>query len=619
MRTINTANIPDELKQRHSWVLWKYLYRQGKKTKVLYQTTGQEAKTNDPSTWNSFDGVLLQFNRGGWEGVGYVFSPEDPYTGIDLDGCRNPETGVIEQWAKDIVTQLGSYAELSPSMSGVKIWIRAKWGLPSGKNVKLEDMPTVCDKTPGIEVYDWGRFFTVTGAVLQGQRTITDRQAELDAIQERYFKPVVRTATHNEFRNQTSVMERARKYVAKMPPAVSGQNGSAAAFRVACVLVLGFGLSLDEAKEVMLDWNQTCQPPWSEREIDHKLEGADQKTGDRGFLRNVSPENWHRVDVPDYAQTEPKAKLNQPKPIDELHEVRETTMRDASKRYLQAVTSNKINLLELGLPDLDAALGGGVEAGEMIIFAARPSHGKSMAAQQVAHNFTKRGVPVLFVSEEMSALALGKRVIQFVSDVPNEHWRDRSQQVEQHIDTHFDKRAECYIVEGCRSALRVAAEIKRYAETKSIGLAIVDYAQLLKGVGKTRYEEVTSVSIALKQVAAECHIPLILLCQMSRVIEGRKPFVPVMSDLKESGQFEQDADVIIFQVWPHRLDSNEPYDKYQLFVAKNRNRPINTGVITCKFNPSRQMLTDDRGTNTIDELGGFSDDVMNVFDDRRGF
>lgn len=607
MQQINADKIPDELKQRKCWVVWKYLIRHGKKTKIPFQMSGAEAKTNDPSTWDTFDTALRRFAAGAWEGIGFVFSPDDPYTGIDLDGCRNPDTKVIEPWAKEIICSLGGYAELSPSLSGVKIWVKASWPQDAGHKVPVPDAAKVCDKEPGIEIYDWGRFFTVTGRVLAGQTTIGDGQDAVDRVRTQFFKTAKAPVAPQNFRSEANIIDRARKYIAKLEPAIDGQNGSGRTFHAACVLVKGFGLSEDDALGLMKEWNVThCQPEWSERELIHKVSDAAKATGESGYLRNVSPENYDHVPIPNHQPNYiGQIQTQHPNPVEVTPKpgVTVTTMEQASFDYLTAVSQNNERLVDLGLPDLDCALGGGVEPGEMIIFAARPSHGKSMAAAQVAHNFCERGTPVVFFSEEMSALALGKRVIQFVSEVPNEHWKTRETAVRSQLTSHFSKRAPCYIVEGCRTAERVAEELQRFVEEKQVGLAVVDYAQLLSSTGKNRYETVTNVSMALKGAANKCQIPVIVLCQMSRAIEGREHFVPRLSDLKESGQFEQDADVIVFQVWPHKLNPNAQPNEYQLFVAKNRNRPINTQVIDCKFEPSRQRLVDDKPVPRVKDYG----------------
>jgi primase-polymerase (primpol)-like protein len=87
--------------------------------------------------------------------VGYVFSADDPFTGIDLDGCLNPQTGELASWAQDIVQRMATYAEVSPSGTGVKLWVRARM---SGSRHKKR-----LSEAAALEVYDQGRFFTVTG------------------------------------------------------------------------------------------------------------------------------------------------------------------------------------------------------------------------------------------------------------------------------------------------------------------------------------------------------------------------------------------------------------------------------------------------------------------------
>src|SRR5262249_3013388 len=129
-------------------------------------------------------------------------------------------------------------------------------------------------------------------------------------------------------------------------------------------------------------------------------------------------------------------------------------------------------------------------------------------------------------------------------------------------------------------------------KTLGVKCVVVDYAQLLRSEGRSRYEEVTNTSIALRQLASSHKIIVLALCQLSRAIESRPDFIPMVSDIKDSGQLDQDADVIIFMRWPWKLDPSEDQSKFHFFVAKNRNRPINKTLVVCRFNPARQMFTD---------------------------
>jgi len=94
-------------------------------------------------------------------------------------------------------------------------------------------------------------------------------------------------------------------------------------------------------------------------------------------------------------------------------------------------------------------------------------------------------------------------------------------------------------------------------------------------------------------VTNETQVLLITLCQLNREIEKRNNFVPCSSDLRDSGQLEQDADAVIFGVWPHRVKPDCDPNLYQFFVSKNRNRDINQRAVQCRFEPGRQRFLDE--------------------------
>ena len=142
------------------WVCWRY--EQGasdpKPRKVPKQAgIGWNASSTDPSTWASFD-VALKFAEREGLGLGFVFHLRlNPFAGIDLDGARDPETGLLSPWAESIVAACGSYAEVSPSGTGVKVVMRGK---PRRDGRKAFTGDTA------IEVYGTSRFFTLTGVAL---------------------------------------------------------------------------------------------------------------------------------------------------------------------------------------------------------------------------------------------------------------------------------------------------------------------------------------------------------------------------------------------------------------------------------------------------------------------
>lgn len=268
-----------------------------------------------------------------------------------------------------------------------------------------------------------------------------------------------------------------------------------------------------------------------------------------------------------------------------------TTLRQAAHRYAERCEKGDL-FVELGQPDVEYALAGGVQEGEFVVIAARPSHGKTAFALQIIHHLTSQGTPTVMISEEMSALMLGKRAVQFASSVPQEHWRVNRHLVAKQLDEHFDQRAECMIFEGCRSTDRAIAAIRYAMKSHGAKVAVVDYAQMLSSAGRSRYEQVTATSIALKQLVKETGITLFVLCQLNREIEKRTLFVPQNSDLKESGQIEQDADVILHLVWPWKIDEKANPHEFLVFVGKNRNGAIRQRCVKCCFLPSRQKVLD---------------------------
>jgi replicative DNA helicase len=123
----------------------------------------------------------------------------------------------------------------------------------------------------------------------------------------------------------------------------------------------------------------------------------------------------------------------------------------------------------------------------------------------------------------------------------------------------------------------------------------VDYIQLLGSTKTGRYEQVTEISQRLKQVAKRCQCAVVALCQLSRESERRDKWNPQLADLKESGQIEQDADLVIFLCWRHKMEEKANKSEYPIRVAKRRNGPILKEWIVSTFNPAKQAFGNYRG------------------------
>jgi len=287
--------VPFELQMLDQWIVWNL---EGSR-KMPRTIEGRPASTTDPATWAAFEAALEAAPR--FSGIGFVFTDADPYCGIDLDGCRDPETGAVQDWAKRWITEFNSYAEVSPSGTGVKIWCRGRWSRETGGKRPIPDAPKITDKTPEIEVYDHARYFALTGKRLRGHTEIRDAQPAIDTLFKAFFTEARQEPRRDQERSsRLSVIERARAYLDAIPGAVSGQDGHGATFRAACILICGFSLTKAEALVLLSEWNRRCEPAWSERELRHKLDDADKQPGARGYLRDSSDPS--RVRVPDYEE-----------------------------------------------------------------------------------------------------------------------------------------------------------------------------------------------------------------------------------------------------------------------------------------------------------------------------
>ena len=132
---VKIDQIPIELQELRQWVGWKYEERNGNETKVPVdlKTCGR-AHVNGSATWGSFRRARKCYRRLNLDGIGFVFTEEDDFFGIDLDACRNPDTGELTPWAAEIVQDMASYTEVSPSGYGVKLIARGR--IPEGARGK---------------------------------------------------------------------------------------------------------------------------------------------------------------------------------------------------------------------------------------------------------------------------------------------------------------------------------------------------------------------------------------------------------------------------------------------------------------------------------------------------
>ncbi|MBR0460894.1 replicative DNA helicase [Candidatus Saccharibacteria bacterium] len=251
--------------------------------------------------------------------------------------------------------------------------------------------------------------------------------------------------------------------------------------------------------------------------------------------------------------------------------------------------------LKTGFTDIDKKTAG-FQKGDLIIIGARPAMGKTTLAQNLAYNIaTINQKGVLFFSMEMAANEIVDRMISDISGVDN--WKLRTGNVN---DDDFAKigdalgemdEAPIYIDDtSSMTILEMRNKARRAAHDHDIGIIIVDYLQLIQGSDRyagNRVQEVTEISRGLKTLARELEIPVVALAQLSRNVTGRENPRPILSDLRESGSIEQDADLVMFLHRPDYYHQND--DDYEetniteLLIAKHRHGAI--GKIELYFHP----------------------------------
>ena len=258
-----------------------------------------------------------------------------------------------------------------------------------------------------------------------------------------------------------------------------------------------------------------------------------------------------------------------------------------------ADSPNDITGVPSGFVDFDK-MTSGMQAGDLIVLAARPSMGKTALAINIAeHVALNEGLPVAVFSMEMGASQLAIRIVGSIGRIDQqrlrtgklnqEEWPRLTEAMEKlrNVSLHIDETPSL-------TPMELRANARRLARTcGKLGLIVVDYLQLMSGNtsssnGDNRATEIGEISRGLKMLAKELQCPVIALSQLNRSVETRTDKRPMMSDLRESGAIEQDADVIMFIYRDdyYNKDSNEP-GVAEIIIGKHRNGP--TGTVKLAF------------------------------------
>lgn len=280
---------------------------------------------------------------------------------------------------------------------------------------------------------------------------------------------------------------------------------------------------------------------------------------------------------------------------------------------IESIRKGEVNIngASTGFPELDSILGGGLQDSDLIILAARPSMGKTALALNIAINaaesLDKHKKSVCFFSMEMSSDQIATRTLSMESNIEASRIRNANISPEEFIklSTAVPKIGNLPFLIDDTAVLSISAlrtKVRRLKRQHDLGLVVVDYLQLMHGsknYDSQRVLEIGEISKGLKAIAKEMNIPVIALSQLSRAVESRQDKKPLLSDLRESGSIEQDADVVMFIYRPEyylapqmpigdaekfiqwQVEMDAVKNKAEIIIAKHRNGA--TGMVTLHF------------------------------------
>ena len=257
--------------------------------------------------------------------------------------------------------------------------------------------------------------------------------------------------------------------------------------------------------------------------------------------------------------------------------------------YIEKIQSNEIVGVQVGFEDLDRHLGG-LQGGDLVVIAARPSMGKTALALNIASNHARdQGGCVAVFSLEMVKRQLVLRLLMSAAEIDFTRFRsgvlgDRDMGRLTNAASSLQDQRIFIDDSPVVSVTDISARARRLDRDEKLSLIIIDYIQLIQGRGREerREQAVADISRSLKMLAKELDVPVIALSQLNRGPEGRPNKRPVLADMRESGAIEQDADVVMFIYRDEIYDENSPDEGIaEINIAKQRNGPV--GIVRLQF------------------------------------
>ena len=523
----NFTNIPDVMRELDHWVLWN-------KDKVPYQINGQMAKSNDPDTWTTFSNALRCLDPVKHEGIGFMFAGSG-ITGIDIDHCI--ENGQISGQAQKIIKQCNSYTEKSPSGTGIHIYVKGT--IPKG--FKTE-----------IEMYNKGRYFTVTGDKLNSQN-VEPQQTALDKLHKQYAKEVINNPDNPLFWGEEGNDPLLKPYKEiSLQRAFDSKNG-------AKIKALYDGDMSDYGNDHSDADLALCNHLafW----LDKDYSRIDQSFKNSQLYR----EKWDRQDYKDWTINKAIAGCAQsvataPKTATEASPM--TSKSDSMLNYLNddfQADRDKFSEYkdkETGFINLDRELGGLYPG--LYVVGGISSVGKTTFVYQLADQLAEKGDHIIYFSLEQSKLELitkslsrltmqqskQRNKLDAVSGVSIRSGND-SENVRRAIETYRETAQRVNVIEGNfnTTAESIRDYVEKYINDNGVRpVVIIDYLQILQGDPRLGDKQrVDSTVTELKRITRDCDITLIVISSLNR----GNYLTPIdFESFKESGSIEYTCDVL---------------------------------------------------------------------------
>ncbi|WP_215145403.1 replicative DNA helicase [Exiguobacterium qingdaonense] len=330
--------------------------------------------------------------------------------------------------------------------------------------------------------------------------------------------------------------------------------------------------------------------------IGYYLNVVDQKAALRRLIRtatNIVSDGYERQDEVDSVLSDAERnilKVSQRKGQSSFHPIGSVLSDAYSTIEKLHQSSGEITGIATGFTDLDK-MTAGFQRNDLIIVAARPSVGKTAFALNISQNVAVRtGENVAIFSLEMGAEQLVMRMLCAEGNIDAQRLRTGRLEAEDwgRLSLAMSSLSQAGIYIDDTPGLRVneiRAKCRRLKQEHGLGMIMIDYLQLIVGNGKpgeNRQQEVSEISRTLKAIARELQVPVIALSQLSRGVESRQDKRPMMSDIRESGAIEQDADIVAFLYRDDYYDKeSEDANTIEIIIAKQRNGP--TGTVKLSF------------------------------------